>query len=188
MQGGRKMTMRRHFLKRRKVMEEIGPQMFPPDVELNDNVKAAAQDGSAGNREVKLDNSFNDRSLLDAATDQLHHHSGPTPLLSPTISNPKDSHASLSNTPRFEESLTQPSTVPASEHSRTTDHTPAHPTNIPQELFKSETNIALSQQSLTQPSSTPSLSPAPARALEDMLHSAKEVAQPKVFVLDSPVR
>ena len=169
-------------------MEEIGPQMIPATAGLSDNVKTSALDEAADSPDVIVINPLNEDN--NGATEKYHRHSPPAPLLTPVKSDPKDSIALPKDTPRFEESLTQPSTAPASQHSRTTPHTPAaHPCSISQNSLKFGNEIPMSQQSLTQPSSTLSLSPAPARVPEDTMHSfTKKVARPTVFAIDSPIR
>ena len=190
--GGGKLAFRRRFLKRKNT-EAISPQIVPPGVRLNENVMALTQDVAAGSPKVKRIDTLNNGSLPDdnGATDQLHHHAVSSPPLSPLKTDPRGFLVSLPNTLFSEDSLTQPSTIPTSQHSRTTGNFPTrHLSNLSQNPFQVEVDndIPMSQQSLTQPSSVPSPSPGPPRASEGLLRSSKAVTQPKVFVVDSPVR
>jgi hypothetical protein len=163
-QCGRRLSIQRRISRKRKAMEQIGPHLCPQGEDLGDTSILAVDNEVVANPEdilaKPLDNNLDTKDLL-----------APSP-----------------NRPRFEESLTQPSSVTASQRSVVTGQSlgPLSSTR-PRDPFVVNNDIPLSQQSLTQPSSPVSLSPV--RVPKAMLRAIPQyVARPTVLVVDSPPR
>lgn len=189
-QSGRKLNMPRRISRKRKGTKEIRSQLFPQGVDLDDAPIPAVQDDIAAAPQDILVNPPSSRSMSNVrgTADQLPRHStSPPPRFSMKFE-ARDLLAPPPSASRSQQSLTQSSSVSASQQPIKTDPSQApDPSTGQRDRFVVSNDIPLSQQSLTQPSSLASLSPV--RAPENMLHEIPQDAVcPMVLAVDSPPR
>ncbi|KAF8590000.1 hypothetical protein K439DRAFT_238288 [Ramaria rubella] len=173
---------RRRILRRKKIIEEIGPQIDPRELGLGEDIMLVAQESPTDADTTLVDTTNKDPKFNEVDAADVFQDSRNTPSRFAAGLVIDDFLAPSPNSPILGESLTQPSSLPVSDYP---NHPAATHLDTARPLNPMNTNgVPFSQQSLTQPSSPSSCGPSQPHM--GVLHAAK---YPDVIVLNgSPER